>query len=106
MRKQAPAPVRTKKPWQMDERDSEPQPPVRNTQPVRRDVYSGGMASMEDDLDAMMERKSSHKDVDTDFRRKAKDAETLSPLRRMIKDPKYDGKTHGGDRDGEVHDGR
>ena len=111
MRKQAPAPVRTKKPWQMDERD-EPQP-VRNTQPVRRDVYSGGMASMEDDLDAMMERKSSTK-LSDDFRRKAKDAETPSPLRRMIKDPKYDGKTQeeiemekfmmGGDSDSDLSD--
>jgi hypothetical protein len=112
MRKQAPAPVRTKKPWQMDD-DLESQPPVRNTQPVRRDVYSGGMASMEDDLDAMMERKSSTK-LSDDFRRKAKDAETPSPLRRMIKDPKYDGKTTeeiemekfmmGGDSDSDLSD--
>jgi hypothetical protein len=112
MRKQAPAPVRTKKPWQMDD-DLESQPPVRNTQPVRRDVYSGGMASMEDDLDAMMERKSSQK-LSDDFRRKAKDAETPSPLRRMIKDPKYDGKTQeeiemekfmmGGDSDSDLSD--
>ena len=43
------------------------------------------MASMEEDLDAFVEKKS--------FRRMAKEAETPSPVRRVMNDPSRAGKT-------------
>ena len=56
-----------------------------NSTKVRHDRYSGGMASMEEDLDAFVEKKS--------FRRMAKEAETPSPVRRLMNDPSRAGKT-------------
>lgn len=99
---QPPPPVRTKKPWQMDELDEA----RANSTKVRHDRYSGGMASMEEDLDAFVEKKS--------FRRMAKEAETPSPVRRLMNDPSRAGKTAaeiemdkfmmGGDSDSDVSD--
>jgi len=96
-----PPPVRTKKPWEVDEFEE------ARAVPVRHDRYTGGMASMEDDLDALVEKKSS-------FRRMAKVVETPSPVRRVMNDPSRAGKTAdeiemerfmmGGDSDSDLSD--
>ena len=98
---QPPPPVRTKKPWEMDDFEEARAVPVK-----RHDRYSGGMASMEEDLDAFVEKKS--------FRRMAKEAETPSPVRRVMNDPSRAGKTAaeiemekfmmGGDSDSDLSD--
>lgn len=98
---QPPPPVRTKKPWEIDDFEEARAVPVK-----RHDRYSGGMASMEEDLDAFVEKKS--------FRRMAKEAETPSPVRRVLNDPSRAGKTAaeiemdkfmmGGDSDSDLSD--